>query len=56
MKAALVGAELEENLGLRYMAAGLGGKGHQVELVPFHRESDIFSGYEDEFIGTALFN
>ena len=41
MKVALVGAELEENLGLRYMAAALEGKGHQVELVPFNRESDI---------------
>jgi anaerobic magnesium-protoporphyrin IX monomethyl ester cyclase len=41
MKVALVGAELEENLGLRYMAAALEGKGHEVELIPFNRESDI---------------
>ena len=41
MKMRLVGAELEENLGLRYMAAALEGKGHEVELVPFNRESDI---------------
>jgi anaerobic magnesium-protoporphyrin IX monomethyl ester cyclase len=41
MKVALVGAELEENLGLRYMAAALEAKGHQVELVPFNAERDL---------------
>ncbi len=41
MKVALVGAELEENLALRYMAAALEGKGHEVELIPFNRETDI---------------
>jgi anaerobic magnesium-protoporphyrin IX monomethyl ester cyclase len=41
MKVALVGAELEENLGLRYMAAALEAKGHQVELFPFNSEQDL---------------
>jgi len=43
MKVALVGAELEENLGLRYMAAVLEKCGHQVELVPFNTGHDITS-------------
>lgn len=41
MKVALVGAELEENLGLRYMASGLECRGHEVEIVPFSTEHDI---------------
>jgi anaerobic magnesium-protoporphyrin IX monomethyl ester cyclase len=41
MKIALVGAELEENLGLRYMASSLESKGHQVEIVPFNFETEI---------------
>ncbi|MCE8425428.1 MAG: B12-binding domain-containing radical SAM protein [Candidatus Methanoperedens sp.] len=41
MKISLVGAELEENLGLRYIASALENKGHIVEIVPFNSESDI---------------
>jgi anaerobic magnesium-protoporphyrin IX monomethyl ester cyclase len=41
MKVALIGAELEENLGLRYMASALERSGHQAELVPFNTEKDI---------------
>jgi len=41
MKVSLVGAELEENLGLRYMASSLESSGHQVEIVPFNAEQDI---------------
>lgn len=41
MRVALVGAELEENLGLRYMAAVLEKCGHEVELVPFNKGQDI---------------
>ena len=41
MKIALVGAELEENLGLRYIAASLEKKEHHVELVPFNTRHDI---------------
>ncbi|GAG29557.1 unnamed protein product, partial [marine sediment metagenome] len=35
------GTELEENLGLRYMASALERNGHQVEIVPFNSEHDI---------------
>jgi hypothetical protein len=41
MDVALVGAELEENLGLRYMAAALEAKRHRVEIIPFNAETDI---------------
>jgi radical SAM superfamily enzyme YgiQ (UPF0313 family) len=40
MRVSLVGAELEENLGLRYMAAGLERAGHEVDIVPFASECD----------------
>lgn len=41
MKVALVGAELEENLGIRYMASSLEARGHQVQIIPFNSESEI---------------
>lgn len=41
VRVALVGAELEENLGLRYMAAALENAGHDVAIVPFATEYDI---------------
>lgn len=41
MKVALVGAELEENLGLHYIASALEHKRHQVEIISFHSEFDI---------------
>jgi hypothetical protein len=41
MKISLVGAELEENLGLRYIASALEHKGHIVDIVPFNSEYDI---------------
>lgn len=40
-KVALLGAELEENLGLRYMAASLEAAGHTCDIVPFNVESDV---------------
>lgn len=46
MKVALLGAELEENLGLRYMAAVLERDGHLVELVPFNSAADIPSAVQ----------
>jgi anaerobic magnesium-protoporphyrin IX monomethyl ester cyclase len=60
MKIALVGAELEENLGLRYMAAVLEERGHQVELIPFNTEHDISSAaqqvtaYAPEITGLSM--
>lgn len=41
MKVALIGAELEENLGLRYMAAALEQQGHEALIIPFNEERDI---------------
>ena len=41
MKVSLVGAELEENLGLRYMASALESAGHQADIVPFASEYEI---------------
>ena len=41
MKVSLVGAELEENLGLRYMAAALEKAGHEADIVPFATEYEI---------------
>lgn len=40
MKVALIGAELEENLGLRYMASALEAKGHAARIVPFNSDRD----------------
>jgi anaerobic magnesium-protoporphyrin IX monomethyl ester cyclase len=41
MKVVLVGAELEENLGLRHMASSLEARGHEAVIVPFNTECDI---------------
>src|SRR5512133_1809993 len=41
MRVALVGAELEENLGLRYMASALEAEGHHATIVPFNDDSDL---------------
>jgi len=41
MKVALVGAELEENLALRYMASALESEGHETAIVPFNTQHDI---------------
>ncbi len=40
MKIALVGAELEENLGLRYMASALEQAGYEAVIMPFNEEAD----------------
>ena len=41
MNVSLIGAELEENLGLRYIASSLIRVGHTAELVPFNFSSDM---------------
>lgn len=41
MKVALIGAELEENLGLRYIASSLESKNVDVDIIPFNFEKDI---------------
>ena len=40
MKVALIGAELEENLGLRYMASVLEAKGHTISIIAFNSDRD----------------
>ncbi|WP_298273536.1 radical SAM protein [Geobacter sp.] len=41
MKIALIGAELEENLGLRYMASALEREGHLAVIFPFNEKGEI---------------
>jgi methylmalonyl-CoA mutase cobalamin-binding subunit len=41
MKVALVGAELEENLGLRYIASSLEKDNHEVKIIPFNNYYDL---------------
>ncbi len=41
MIVALIGAELEENLGLRYMASALEQAGHRAIIFPFNEEAEI---------------
>jgi radical SAM superfamily enzyme YgiQ (UPF0313 family) len=40
MNVALIGAELEENLGLRYIASSLEAQGHNVSIIPFNSGQD----------------
>jgi anaerobic magnesium-protoporphyrin IX monomethyl ester cyclase len=40
MHVVLIGAELEENLGLRYMASALEQRGHTATIVPFNEEAE----------------
>jgi radical SAM superfamily enzyme YgiQ (UPF0313 family) len=40
MNVALIGAELEENLGLRYIASSLEARGHNVSIIPFNSRQD----------------
>lgn len=49
MKIALVGPELEENLGLRYIASSLEKRGHTADIVAFNDVGDI-----DDVVGTVL--
>ncbi|MBT0654520.1 B12-binding domain-containing radical SAM protein [Geomobilimonas luticola] len=41
MKVALIGAELEENLGLRYMVSALEQAGHRARIFPFNDETEL---------------
>ena len=60
MKTALIGAELEENLGLRYMVSSLKQKGHQAIIFPFNDDSDIpavvrqVMDFEPEIVGLSM--
>lgn len=60
MNVALIGAELEENLGIRYIASSLESRGHSVEIVPFNSEQDIPSAvrqalaFEPRIVGLSM--
>ena len=60
MKVALVGAELEENLGLRYMASSLERAGHEVAIVPYNSENDLpgtiaeIDGFHPDITGLSM--
>jgi anaerobic magnesium-protoporphyrin IX monomethyl ester cyclase len=46
VKVALVGAELEENIGIRYMASSLEKVGIETQIVPFNSQAEISSVVE----------
>jgi anaerobic magnesium-protoporphyrin IX monomethyl ester cyclase len=52
MKIALIGAELEENLGLRYICSSLEREGHTVKIIPFNNYYDI-TATVDEVVSFA---
>ena len=60
MKIALVGAELEENLGLRYMASALESNAHQTKIVPFNSNYDqqaviqTLLDYQPDIVGLSM--
>jgi len=60
MKVSLIGAELEENLGLRYMAAALIRAGHSAEVIPFNARDDIaqaveqVSSFSPDIVGMSM--
>jgi radical SAM superfamily enzyme YgiQ (UPF0313 family) len=60
MRVALVGAELEENLGLRYMASALENQDHQVTIIPFndpHETEEAIGGilaYSPDLVGLSM--
>ncbi|MDR1992506.1 MAG: B12-binding domain-containing radical SAM protein [Nitrososphaerota archaeon] len=60
MKIALVGAEFEENLGLRYIASSLETKGHQTEIFPFNSIFDrqnviqAILTYKPDIVGLSM--
>jgi anaerobic magnesium-protoporphyrin IX monomethyl ester cyclase len=60
MKIALIGAELEENLGLRYMVSTLEQEGHQAVIFPFNEERETTSivrqvmGFAPDIAGLSM--
>ena len=60
MKVALIGAELEENLGLRYIASSLERHEHEVEIIPFNSQHDIpravkhITGFKPQITGLSM--
>ena len=60
MKISLIGAELEENLGMRYIASSLEDAGHVAKIIQFNYLSDIpeivrkVKEFEPEVIGLSM--
>ncbi len=60
MNVALIGAELEENLGLRYIASSLESRGHSIAIVPYNSEQDAEAAirqtleFEPEIAGLSM--
>lgn len=60
MDVALIGAELEENLAIRYIASSLEACGHNVDIVPFNSEQDTESAvrqtlaFEPQIVGLSM--
>jgi anaerobic magnesium-protoporphyrin IX monomethyl ester cyclase len=60
MRVALVGAELEENLGLRYMASALENQDHEVDIIPFNNEGELgraveqVMAYDPALVGLSM--
>jgi radical SAM superfamily enzyme YgiQ (UPF0313 family) len=60
MKAALIGPELEENLGLGYLHSSLETKGHQAQIFDFHTRTQIpqivteVIGFAPELVGLSM--
>jgi len=60
MNVALIGAELEENLAIRYIASSLEACGHNIEIVPFNSEHDTESAvrqtlaFEPRIVGLSM--
>jgi len=60
MHIALVGAELEENLGLRYIASSLESRGHTTSIVPYNSDQDASDaiaqilGCQPQIVGLSM--
>jgi len=60
MNIILIGAELEENLGLNYMASALEKRSHDVKVIAFNSESDLaeavrqVKNFEADIVGLSM--
>lgn len=60
MYVSLIGAELEENLAIRYIASSLEARGHNVDIVPFNSEHDTESAvrqvlaFKPQIVGLSM--
>jgi len=59
-KAVLIGAEEEENLAIRYLAAVLDENGHKVKIIPCSQYSDFpkvlkdFKSFDPDLLGVSI--